>query len=97
MSHDPDEAVVLALVPSELEALLIVDALTERGVPAEATGALTAGFRAEAPGQVGVLVHRSDLEKAGQILEEVRQERSEIDWSTVDLGIAENPNGDEGS
>ena len=42
-------------------------------------------------------MHRSDLEKAGQILEEVRQERSEIDWSTVDLGTAENPNGDEGS
>jgi hypothetical protein len=65
---DPNSPVVLVRVGSELEASLIVGRLRDEGIPAEMTGMLTAGFRAEAPGDVRVLVRAQDLERAGQVL-----------------------------
>ena len=49
MPHDPDRIIVLMQVPTETEAAVIVACLEEQGVQAHVTGALTSGFRAEAP------------------------------------------------
>lgn len=69
-THD-DEAVVLASLASEYEAVLMVSALEARGITAYAAGALTSGFRAEAPGDVKVMVPRSELEAARAVLREL--------------------------
>jgi hypothetical protein len=79
----------LTSVPSELEASLIVAALRDDGLDASMTGIYTAGFRAEAPGQVQVQVADRDLLRAKSVLEEMDRERETIDWSQVDFGDAE--------
>lgn len=83
---DNDSIVTLAFFPSEIEATMVADALKREGIQAEAAGFLTAGFRAEAPGKVKVLVHANDLPQAKQLLDHYTQSRAEIDWSQVDLG-----------
>ncbi len=50
MQRGHEKTAVLVSMPSEAEAALLVQALRSRGIPAEAVGALTSGFRAEAPG-----------------------------------------------
>ncbi|MBT4864944.1 MAG: hypothetical protein HON53_07500 [Planctomycetaceae bacterium] len=59
---------VLISVPSEVEAAAIVGMLSEEGIEAKATGGLTAGFKAEAPGEVNVLVAAADAERAKLVL-----------------------------
>lgn len=76
MSNDPNEAVKLATFTTEVEAQLLVGELADAGVDAQSSGALTASFRVEAPGEVAVLVRQSDLEKAKQVLETFRSEKS---------------------
>lgn len=63
-----DRVVVLTTRPNEALAQLLVATLEAEGVRAEASGGLTAGFRAEAPGVVRVLVREEDLEHAREIL-----------------------------
>ncbi len=89
MHEDDDKVVTLAFFPSEIEATMIADELKREGIQAEAAGLLTAGFRAEAPGKVKVLVHASDLIRAKDLLDEYIRSREQIDWSQVDLGEAE--------
>lgn len=67
-TSDPNEPVTVGEFASELEASFIVSALDVAGVPAWITGQLTAGFRAEAPGRVRVLVRSSDAERAREAL-----------------------------
>ena len=71
MPADPDRPVVLSSVPSEAQAVMIVAALEDRGIQARTQGELTSGFRAEAPGQVQVLVRLSDLERAREVLDTI--------------------------
>jgi hypothetical protein len=73
MQADREKTAVLVSMPSEVEAALLVQALESRGIAAQATGTLTSGFRAEAPGQVKILVHQEDLSKAYEILCELRK------------------------
>jgi len=73
-------------VPSEMEAAAIVDALAEHGIRARAVGGYTSGFRAEAPGDVKVVVGRADMARAEEVLAEIRSEPVEVDWSKVDVG-----------
>ena len=89
MSTDPNNPEVLTSVSSDIEAAVIVAALTERGIEASTTGGYTAGFRAEAPGGVNVIVRHLDLERAKDVLAEIKQDRPEIDWSQVDVGDPE--------
>ena len=89
MGLEDSDTVVLAIVPTELEAELILEALEERGIRAEKAGQLTAGFRAEAPGGVRILVRTEDAARGLAALQEFQQEQSDIDWSKVDLGTAE--------
>jgi len=62
------ETAVLISLPTEYEAVLMVQALEARGIQAYADGALTSGFRAEAPGEVKVIVRQSNLVAARAFL-----------------------------
>ena len=86
MITDPNNPEVLVSVPSEVEAAAIVTALAARGVQASMTGGYTAGFRAEAPGEVNVIVRRADLVQAKRTLAEIKEDQANIDWSQVDVG-----------
>ena len=100
MTTDPNNPEVLVSVPSDVEAAGIVAELAARGVQASTTGDYTAGFRAEAPGQVSVVVRRADLDQAKRTLAEIEKDQAEIDWSQVDVGEPDDgerpPNRDSG-
>ena len=51
-----------------------VAALEDAGISANAQGGLTAGFRAEAPGGVRVMVRRADVERAREVLRRVPEQ-----------------------
>lgn len=70
--HDRPE--VLTAAASEAEAAIIAAALRDRGIDAVLTGVHTSSFRAEAPGDVSVVVRQADLQRARQILEELAKE-----------------------
>ncbi len=72
-----------------MEAGIVVATLEENGIRAIATGATTAGFRAEAPGWVQVLVAEDDLPRAEALLEEIDKTHDDVDWSQVDVGTPE--------
>lgn len=88
MTIDPERVEKLTTVFTDFEAAAIVAALESEGIRARAVGGYTAGFRAEAPGSVSVLVSETDLERAKAVLEELRKHGAGIDWSKVDV---ENP------
>lgn len=67
---DPNEPVVVGEFENELAANLVVTRLEDAGIPSWVTGQLTAGFRAEAPGRVRVLVRAVDAERALEALRE---------------------------
>jgi len=93
MTTDPNSPEVLVSVPNDVEAAAIVTALAERGVRASTTGGYTAGFRAEAPGQISVVVRYADLDQAKLTLAEIEKDQAEIDWSQVDVGDPDEANG----
>jgi Putative prokaryotic signal transducing protein len=86
MNDRPEHISLLTSTPLELQAGIIVGALEENGIKATMAGQATAGFRAEAPGWVQVLVAEEDLEPAKAVLEQLRRESREIDWSQIDVG-----------
>ena len=87
--QDDGKLVTLAFFPGEVEATLLAGELKNLGIAAEASGGLTAGFRAEAPGSVKVLVYEKDLAEAKQIMAEYFESRQAIDWDEVDVGEME--------
>lgn len=89
MSNKPDDPMVLTSVPTEAEASAIVLALTDYGIEAQSAGGFTAGFRAESPGEVQVVVKTIDFARAETALEAIRQGDSDVDWSQVDVGDPE--------
>jgi hypothetical protein len=70
MAQHPDQIFVVATVPNEMEAGIIVAALERAGILSTMSGAETAGFRVGVPGEVQILVAEEDAESARQILEE---------------------------
>ena len=68
MSDHTDDPVVVAEYASELEAGFAKSRLDEAGIESRTVGGHTAGFRAEAPGRVRLLVHKSDFERARALL-----------------------------
>ena len=70
MADDPEQPVVVATARTEIEAAVIAAALDEAGIAAQVVGGLTSVYRAEAPGEVRILVHRTDLERARAVLRE---------------------------
>ena len=83
-----DKLVALVKVPNEVDGSMVVAALEESGVKATLTGVFTAGFRAEAPGDVSVMVSEKDLAVAQKILKSIDLE-APVDWSAVDVGEPE--------
>lgn len=62
------EPVNVAHAANEIEAALIVASLANEGIHAEAVGGLTSGLRAEAPGDVTIIVRGEDAERAQAFL-----------------------------
>jgi len=60
--------VVVAMVPTEPEAALIVGLLKNTGIRAQLLGELSSAFRADAPGGVKVIVLEEDAQKAFKLL-----------------------------
>ncbi|MFK7734692.1 MAG: DUF2007 domain-containing protein [Pirellulaceae bacterium] len=80
------EPVRLVKVHHESEAGLIMSALALEGIDSNSTGEFTAGLRAETPGMVQIWVHKCNLERARELLQEVNDSVGEVDWSEVDTG-----------
>ncbi len=90
MPHStPEELAILIRVPSEIEAAPLVAALELENIQATMTGGFTAGFIAEAPGDVQIKVFESDLARAKLTLEKFQTENNRIDWSQIDVGDRE--------
>ena len=79
------DVTTLVQVTTEIEAEAIAAALEDHDIRAETAGGYTAGFRAEAPGMVRVLVRSEDYERAKVALKEIQEDRASIDWSKVDF------------
>ena len=77
----PSHPEVLVRVSNELTAAVIVNTLVDQGIWAMAVGGSTSGFKAEAPGDVTVVVRAADLAHARQVLDEIRRDPGEIDAS----------------
>lgn len=91
MSEQIKELVLLTSVPTEMQASIITASLEEEGLHCAAVGGFTAGFVAEAPGWVKIMVAKRDLDLAKKILATVSHEGmdGEVDWSEVDFGEPE--------
>ncbi len=67
---DANEIVVLMTAGNEAEAAMIIARLDADNIKASTVGGLTSGFRAEAPGSIQIPVHKADLERAKQALQQ---------------------------
>ncbi|MBU4273221.1 MAG: DUF2007 domain-containing protein [Planctomycetes bacterium] len=85
MTPDPDRSETLLSVADEIEAAAIVGYLDQCGIRAFAAGGYTSGFKAEAPGDVKILVKQADLDRARKALAENQEHESVVDWSNVDV------------
>lgn len=85
MSRPFDRLEVLHRTPNEVEAEVIAGVLNDHGIQATTSGGYTSGFRAEAPGDVGVLVAADDLPHARELLVNLQQ-LTAIDWDAIDFG-----------
>jgi Putative prokaryotic signal transducing protein len=94
MNLDDENLSVLTTVPGEFEATAIVSALEAEGIRAQAVGGFTAGFKAETPAGASVMVLEADLERAKQILADLKKNGAGVDWSKVDV---DDPNAGDGS
>jgi hypothetical protein len=74
MPEKSDRLEVLTRVANDVEASLIVQRLADFGITASAVGGFTSGFRAEAPGDVAILIKQDDLARAKDALASIRQE-----------------------
>ena len=89
MPTDLNEPAVVARVANEIEAAPIVALLAQHGIDASTTGGFTAGFRAEAPGEVCVIVRYGELPRARQLLADSPPLQDDVDWSEIDVGEPE--------
>lgn len=87
--QDNEEPVVLADVPGEVEASLIVAALEEEGIEAFKAGGAVSDFKVGIPGHVQVLVRPEDLDRAREAFEHLKDDEGEINWAQVDVGRSE--------
>ena len=72
MSNEHPDPVVVAKYPTEFEAALTKNMLVDAGIPSEIAGGMTAGFRAETPGMVQVLVPGDRAQEALALIAEQR-------------------------
>jgi len=69
MNTEHPDPVVIGRYPTEFEAAIIKNMLVDAGIPSETAGGMTAGFRAETPGMVQVLVPGDRAEEARAIID----------------------------
>ncbi|PCI07190.1 hypothetical protein COB72_10685 [bacterium] len=79
MNDTNPDPVVVGRYTTEFEAVLVKNMLAEAGVPVQVVGAMTAGFRAETPGFVKVMVPGSFEEQALELLIAYTSEHNEQD------------------
>ena len=95
--HLADPSVLVSL-SSEAEAGLVAAALEERGIRAMTVGEYTSDFKSSAPGTVAVLVRSEQMDEAREMLVQIKQSQTTIEWSQVDVGVPdvenEAPSGD---
>ena len=89
MKVEPCHLETLVRVLNEIEATVIANALGSEGIESSLAGVHTASFRAEAPGLVSLLVRQEDLNRARQILDELKSDVAAIDWENIDVGQPE--------
>lgn len=80
------QPVELIAYPNDWQARALVMHLREEGIAAEALGGMLAGFRAEAPALVRVLVKKRDEDRAKLVLQQLPASVAQIDWASVDVG-----------
>ena len=85
----PEHVIPVYSTPNELEAGVIVAALEEAGIKSTMSGYYTSGFRAEAPGQVQILVAQEDKARAREVIRLGEENKEDVDWSQVDVGEPE--------
>ncbi len=90
MSSDPYILVDLTNARSPVEAEAIAEALRARGIPAEAmtTSAMTLGWEVGSLGS-RVQVRKGDLDAARTMLEQIRAEFADREWTSDELRAAE--------
>lgn len=71
--------ITIAEFPHEFTATLAKNALEAAGIPCQLVGVHTAGFRAEAPGMVKLLVPAARESEARAILDDFNAEPAELD------------------
>lgn len=86
MARHDDQLVDAALCSTEFEAEALAEVLRAAGVAAAVLGGTLAGFRAEAPGAVRVVVRRGDLDRARSVLAERRMPQSELEAEALAAG-----------
>lgn len=84
MKNEHPDPVVVARYPTEFEATLTKNMLIESGIPVEVVGGMTAGFRAETPGMVDVLVPGDRAEEARLIIETQQDRGDDSDTERLD-------------
>ena len=84
-THDPNAPAKLATFTHELAAAALANELKRHGIDAKLRGENVAGFRAETPAEVEVVVPANQLEEAKAILAKT-EAAGEVDWSQVDTG-----------
>lgn len=86
MSKNHPDPVVIAKYSTEFEASLVRNMLVDAGIPSQVAGGITAGFRAETPGIVQVLVPGAFAEEARLLIEEFEEDAggNESDGGTGD-------------
>jgi len=89
-NNDPLRPVVLAAFATEMEASLLLPLLEQANVKAHMVGGAIAGFRAETPAEVHVMVTAIDLPVAQKVLKDFESEQqAPVDWDQVDVGEPE--------
>lgn len=83
--NDPLSPRRIASVPHDAQATIIVEALSEAGIKAHLLFGETIGFLTGTPRMAHVIVAQQDLQRALEILSQVRAEQDDIDWSQVDV------------
>lgn len=86
MNKELNEFVLLTSVPNEQQSALIVCTLNDQGIEAKTEGEFTAGFKAEAPGDVKIFVRAEDAVMAKSILEDSSKQFTDEDWENIDVG-----------
>ena len=86
MAPSPEARLVAIAHPrDDIEAQLITNLLAEAGIEAMVTGGSLAGFRAEAPANVCVVVRAADAEAARETYTKLIQAASEENVSWIEL------------